>query len=71
MLGEVRGKGILVTRFDREGDEEWKAGMGIHPSTWPDSRREGFEWWCGDTRVRTQDWWDTTSILDLWRADEV
>ena len=55
-LGEVRGKGMLVSRFDRQGEKEWLEGMGAHPSTWPDSRREGFEWFCAGTRVRTQDW---------------
>jgi len=56
-LGEVRGRGILLTRFERQDEDEWPEGMGIHPSTWPDSRREGFEWVCGGTRVRTQDWY--------------
>jgi 1-phosphatidylinositol phosphodiesterase len=56
-LGEVRGKGLLMTRFEKnEGDDGWKGGMGIHPSRWPDSRSEGFEWNCAGTRVRTQDW---------------
>jgi len=55
-LGEVRGKGMLLTRFDREGEKDWIEGMGIHPYTWPDSKKEGFEWWCDTTRVRTQDW---------------
>lgn len=57
-LGEVRGKVILLSRFGRvgtgwEGDFE---GMGIHPTTWPDSAREGFEWELKGTLVRTQDW---------------
>ena len=56
ILGEVRGKGMLLTRFDRQEDKEWVDGMGIHPCTWPDSRRDGFEWWCRETRVRIQDW---------------
>lgn len=60
-LGEVRGRGMLLTRFDRSprgaGADEWGKGMGVHPSTWPDSRREGFEWECAGTTVRTQDWW--------------
>jgi 1-phosphatidylinositol phosphodiesterase len=56
-LGEVRGKGLLMTRFDlNEGDEGWPNGMGLHPYTWPDSRKEGFEWNCAGTTVRTQDW---------------
>jgi 1-phosphatidylinositol phosphodiesterase len=62
LLGEVRGRGMLLTRFDRDGNggvEEggWGEGLGIHPYTWPDSRKEGFEWFCGDVTVRTQDWW--------------
>lgn len=58
-LGEVRGKGILMTRFDRDeiSDGQWPNGMGIHPSRWPDSRIEGFDWNCGGTQVRTQDWY--------------
>ena len=56
-LGEVRGKGMLLTRFENGDQEgEWKEGMGIHPTTWPDSRKEGFEWWCAKTKFRTQDW---------------
>ena len=55
-LGEVRGKGILFSRFEKANEKEWIEGMGIHPYTWPDSRREGFEWNCDGTIVRTQDW---------------
>ena len=57
-LGEVRGKAILFSRFGGNG-ADWEnglEGMGIHPTTWPDSAKEGFEWWCKDTMVRTQDW---------------
>lgn len=55
-LGEVRGKGILMTRFESVPGS-WGDGLGIHPSTWPDSRPEGFSWDCGGTTVRTQDWY--------------
>lgn len=60
-LGEVRGKGMLMTRFNRDKDTEnqWPDGMGIHPSRWPDSRIGGFDWNCGGTQVRTQDWYVT------------
>ncbi|WWD18068.1 hypothetical protein CI109_102515 [Kwoniella shandongensis] len=78
-LGEVRGKGMLMTRFDRdktlldgeskgynsECGEEWPAGMGIHPLTWPDSRQEGFEWDCNGTTVRTQDWYRVKTFLSI------
>ncbi|WVQ71144.1 hypothetical protein IAR50_000669 [Cryptococcus sp. DSM 104548] len=67
-LGEVRGKGMLMTRFDRdveEGEGQWPGGMGIHPSMWPDSRKEGFEWDCGGTRVRTQDWYRVHTFLSI------
>ncbi|ODN84217.1 hypothetical protein L202_00216 [Cryptococcus amylolentus CBS 6039] len=67
-LGEVRGKGMLMTRFDRDkedGEGQWPAGMGIHPSTWPDSKKEGFEWDCGGTRVRTQDWYRVHTFLSI------
>ncbi|OCF38558.1 hypothetical protein I317_07668 [Kwoniella heveanensis CBS 569] len=69
-LGEVRGKGILLSRFDRsadaeKGDWEWEEGMGIHPSRWPDSREEGFEWDCAGTTVRTQDWYRVHTFLQI------
>ncbi|WVR05714.1 hypothetical protein IAU60_002738 [Kwoniella sp. DSM 27419] len=66
-LGEVRGKGMLLTRFDRDKDEDggWDEGMGIHPSRWPDSRLEGFEWDCHGTTVRTQDWYRVHTFLQI------
>ncbi|RSH92629.1 hypothetical protein EHS25_008074 [Saitozyma podzolica] len=65
-LGEVRGKGLLMTRFDlNEGDEGWPNGMGLHPYTWPDSRKEGFEWNCAGTTVRTQDWYRVKTFLSI------
>ncbi|VDB96578.1 unnamed protein product [Peniophora sp. CBMAI 1063] len=66
-LGEVRGKAILFSRFGGNG-ADWPGGlegMGIHPTTWPDSAKEGFEWWCKDTMVRTQDWYSIPSFLDI------
>ena|ERR1700722_3181114 len=54
-LGEARGKIVMLSRFDGEGPE-WENGSGIHPELWPDSRRDGFLWWCKDTRVKTHDW---------------
>ncbi|KIR56088.1 hypothetical protein I315_01153 [Cryptococcus gattii Ru294] len=66
-LGEVRGKGMLMTRFDRDEipDGQWPNGMGIHPSRWPDSRIEGFDWNCGGTQVRTQDWYRVKTFLQI------
>ncbi|OCF73596.1 hypothetical protein I204_05439 [Kwoniella mangroviensis CBS 8886] len=66
-LGEVRGKGLLLTRFDRDkdGNGRWEQGMGIHPYTWPDSRKEGFEWDCHGTKVRTQDWYRVHTFLEI------
>lgn len=57
-LGEVRGKVIMLSRFggDGTGWENGLEGMGIHPTTWPDSLKEGFQWTCKDTLVRTSDW---------------
>jgi 1-phosphatidylinositol phosphodiesterase len=57
-LGEVRGKVILFSRFgdDGAGWPQGLEGLGIHPTTWPDSKKEGFEWVLKTTRVRTQDW---------------
>lgn len=49
-LGEVRGKAVMFSRFG--GDD----ANGIHPSVWPDSVKEGFQWECDRTLVRTQDW---------------
>jgi 1-phosphatidylinositol phosphodiesterase len=57
-LGEVRGKVIMFSRFGGDG-AAWKGGlegMGIHPTNWPDSVKEGFSWTCKDVLVRTQDW---------------
>jgi 1-phosphatidylinositol phosphodiesterase len=57
-LGEVRGKVVLFSRFGGNG-EGWEGGLeglGIHPTTWPDSRKEGFEWWLKGTNVKTHDW---------------
>lgn len=51
-LGEVRGKCVLFSRFGEADGPE----LGIHPDRWPDSRKEGFEWNCGDTPVRVSDW---------------
>jgi 1-phosphatidylinositol phosphodiesterase len=67
LLGQVRGKAILMSRFgggrdggldpwmvDIEGQMELRIGW--HPGSWPDSKLEGFEWDCGGMTVRTQDW---------------
>jgi len=57
-LGEVRGKAIMFSRFGVDGGA-WEGGlegMGIHPTTWPDSEKEPFSWICKDVLVRTQDW---------------
>ena len=57
-LGEVRGKVIMFSRFGGDG-AAWEGrleGMGIHPTSWPDSAKELFSWTCKDVLVRTQDW---------------
>jgi 1-phosphatidylinositol phosphodiesterase len=58
MLGEVRGKVIMFSRFggDGAGWEGGLEGMGIHPARWPDSEKKGFVWSCKNTLVKTQDW---------------
>jgi 1-phosphatidylinositol phosphodiesterase len=58
-LGEVRGKVVLVSRFGGDGAAwpERLEGIGIHPTIWPDNRKEGFEWDLKGTRVRTHDWY--------------
>lgn len=57
-LGEVRGKVIMFSRFggDGEGWEGGLEGIGIHPTAWPDSEKDGFTWDCKNTVVRTHDW---------------
>ncbi|KAF8232285.1 PLC-like phosphodiesterase [Tricholoma matsutake] len=66
-LGEVRGKVILFSRFGGNGDgwENGLEGLGIHPSTWPDSEKFGFTWQCKDTLVRTHDWYNIPSFLAI------
>jgi 1-phosphatidylinositol phosphodiesterase len=57
-LGEVRGKAIMFSRFGADG-AAWEGGlegMGLHPTNWPDSEKQGFTWICKDVLVRTQDW---------------
>ena len=57
-LGEVRGKVVMFSRFGGDG-ADWEGGLeglGIHPTTWPDSERAGFSWECKNTVVRTHDW---------------
>jgi 1-phosphatidylinositol phosphodiesterase len=68
-LGEVRGKAVLMSRFGGgngpDGSVPWEVPvgwgrtevrMGWRPNRWPNSVIEGFEWECGTTEVRTQDW---------------
>jgi len=57
-LGEVRGKVVMLSRFGGNGSgwENGLEGLGIHPTTWPDSEKNGFEWELKGTIVRTQDW---------------
>ncbi|THV07832.1 PLC-like phosphodiesterase [Dendrothele bispora CBS 962.96] len=64
-LGEVRGKVVMLSRFGGNGDgwEGGLEGLGIHPTTWPDSKKEGFEWDCKGVRVRMHDWYAIPSFL--------
>lgn len=57
-LGEVRGKVIMFSRFGGNGDgwENGLEGLGIHPTTWPDSEKNGFKWELKGTIVKTHDW---------------
>jgi 1-phosphatidylinositol phosphodiesterase len=68
-LREVRGKGILMSRFGGgsgpDGSGPWEEDvdpwnketkMGWKPTRWPDSVIDGFTWEIGETQVRTQDW---------------
>jgi 1-phosphatidylinositol phosphodiesterase len=57
-LGEVRGKVIMLSRFGGNG-AGWKnglEGLGIHPTTWPDSEKNGFEWELKGSILKTHDW---------------
>lgn len=58
-LGEVRGKVIMMSRFGGNGDgwEGGLEGLGIHPTTWPDSEKNGFEWELKGTIMKTHDWY--------------
>ena len=58
LLGEVRGKAVMFSRFGGKGDgwEGGLEGMGIHPTIWPDSEKPGFTCNCKNTLVRTHDW---------------
>ncbi|KAF9484915.1 PLC-like phosphodiesterase [Pholiota conissans] len=66
-LGEVRGKVVMLSRFGGNGDgwEGGLEGLGIHPTTWPDSEKEGFEWELKGTRVRTHDWYSIPSFFSI------
>jgi len=73
LLGEVRGKVIMFSRFggDGAGWEGGLDGMGIHPTKWPDSSKEGFVWGCKDILVKTQDWYEIPSFLSIPEKVEV
>lgn len=66
-LGEVRGKVVMLSRFGGSGDgwEGGLEGMGIHPTTWPDSVKDGFEWDLKGTLVKTSDWYVPSSRIML------
>jgi 1-phosphatidylinositol phosphodiesterase len=66
-LREVRGKCVLFSRFGADG-AEWPhglAGLGIHPTRWPDSAPDVWDWTCANTRVRTHDWYRVPSFLSI------
>uniref|UniRef100_A0A8H7Y5F9 Phosphatidylinositol-specific phospholipase C X domain-containing protein n=1 Tax=Psilocybe cubensis TaxID=181762 RepID=A0A8H7Y5F9_PSICU len=66
-LGEVRGKVVMLSRFggDGHGWEGGLEGLGIHPTTWPDSEKKGFQWELKGTLVRTHDWYGIPSFLSI------
>ncbi|KAI0355012.1 PLC-like phosphodiesterase [Trametes cingulata] len=66
-LGEVRGRVILLSRFggDGTGWEGGLEGLGIHPTAWPDSEKDGFTWTLKGTLVRTHDWYSIPSFLAI------
>ncbi|CDO68891.1 hypothetical protein BN946_scf185000.g34 [Trametes cinnabarina] len=66
-LGEVRGRVVMLSRFGGDGSE-WEGGLeglGIHPTAWPDSEKEGFTWTLKGTLVRTHDWYNIPSFLHI------
>ncbi|KAM5542633.1 hypothetical protein V8D89_003594 [Ganoderma adspersum] len=67
LLGEVRGKVVMLSRFGGDGSvwENGLEGLGIHPTAWPDSDEAGFTWTLKGTLVRTQDWYDIPSFLSI------
>ncbi|THH21076.1 hypothetical protein EW146_g418 [Bondarzewia mesenterica] len=67
MLGEVRGRAVLFSRFGADGSgwERGLEGMGIHPTNWPDSEKHGFTWELKGTLVRTHDWYHIPSFLSI------
>ncbi|KAH9857606.1 PLC-like phosphodiesterase [Lenzites betulinus] len=66
-LGEVRGRVVLFSRFggDGSGWEGGLEGLGIHPTAWPDSEKDGFTWTLKGTLVRTHDWYNIPSFLSI------
>jgi len=60
-LGEVRGKVVLFSRFGGDGTAwpQGVEGLGMHPTNWPDSSRNTFDWELKGTIVRTHDWFVT------------
>jgi len=66
-LGELRGKVVMLSRFggDGSGWENGLEGLGIHPTTWPDSEKDGFEWELKGTVVKTHDWYAIPSFLSI------
>ncbi|TBU26041.1 PLC-like phosphodiesterase [Dichomitus squalens] len=66
-MGEVRGKVVMLSRFggDGTGWENGLEGLGIHPTAWPDSERNGFTWTLKGTLVRTHDWYSIPSFLSI------
>ncbi|RDX52749.1 PLC-like phosphodiesterase [Lentinus brumalis] len=66
-LGEVRGKVVMLSRFggDGTGWEDGLEGLGIHPTAWPDSAKDGFTWTLKGTLVRTHDWYNIPSFLSI------
>ncbi|KAF8162837.1 PLC-like phosphodiesterase [Crassisporium funariophilum] len=66
-LGEVRGKVVMLSRFGGNGAgwERGLEGIGIHPTTWPDSEKNGFEWELKGTTVRTHDWYGIPSFFSI------
>lgn len=58
-LGDVRGKGVLFTRYG----SQYPKGQGIHPTSWPNDNPDGFtaDLLNGAGKIKIHDWYGLDS----------